>query len=125
MPPGLTAGDRVVHFVVPGPISGVTGSVEVELPAGYAQAGQRSRRYPVLEAFPGYPGGPSTWVDVMNIGGALKSAVAAHRIADPIVIMPTTETPPGRDTECVNGGGSSPQIETCLTQDLPCPRGTT
>ncbi len=113
-------GQRVLRLTVTGAVSGITAPIMVELPAGYADPTNRGRRYPVLETFNGYPGDLSAWIGAMHLGGAVSTAVRQHRISDMIIVSPTLEVPPGRDTECVNSPRpSDPQMETWLTTDVP------
>jgi S-formylglutathione hydrolase FrmB len=115
-----SAGERVLRYTITGPISGIRGSVEVELPVGYADPANRTRQYPVLETFHGYPGDISSWVDGMNLGTAVSAAVNARKVSDMVTVSPTLEVPPGVDTECVNSPkATDPQMETWLTQDVP------
>jgi enterochelin esterase-like enzyme len=93
--------------------------VVVYLPAGYTDPKQAERRYPVIETFSGYPGRPEQWLDSMALGEVLDEQVALARMAPTIVIAPELEIPPGRDTECVDGGTAGPAMETWLTTDVP------
>jgi hypothetical protein len=108
----------LVTYVVHGPLSGLTGTVLVRLPPGYTSAGATSR-YPVLEAFHGYPSAPLSWVKVFHIGRAVDQQVGAHALRQPLVVMPQVEIPRGVDTEGVNGPAGDPQVETWLTRDVP------
>jgi S-formylglutathione hydrolase FrmB len=119
LPPGAGVADRVLRFTVTGAGSGLTGEVLVTLPEGYTDPANQARLYPVLETFPGYPGDPSQWNDSLNLGAALDNAVAAHTAAPMITISPITEFPAGVDTECVDGPGAAPKVETWLTEDVP------
>lgn len=105
--------DGVAHVQVSGPLSGLRGEVDVTLPVGYNDPRQRQRRYPVIEAFEGYPGQP------FNPRLSLRHAVQAGLLSDAIIISPNSEIPAGRDTECVDGGPGEPKIETWLTEDIP------
>ena len=109
----------VAEFTVTGPLSGLTGTVVVQLPAGYTDPANSGVHYPVLEAFGGYPGTPSTWIDVLKIGPALDQQVRARTMRPTLVVQPQIEFPPGVDTEGVNGSPGRPQVETWLTQDVP------
>lgn len=109
----------LVGYRVHGEISGLTGRVLVQLPAGYASAAVSTRRYPVLEAFCGYPSEPLNWVRVFHIGKAVEARVRAHQLHPTLVVMPQIEIPRGLDTEGVNGGPGQPQVETWLTRDVP------
>jgi Putative esterase len=113
LPAPLRGGARRARFTVTGRASGIRAAVEVYLPPGYADPAEGSRRYPVLETFPGYPGGPFVPADPVD------SVVRGHRMAETIVIAPAAEVPPGRDAECVDGGPGDPKVETWLTVDVP------
>jgi enterochelin esterase-like enzyme len=119
LPAAATNGDRVVRYVVSGSASGLKGEVLVALPRGYADPANAKRRYPVLETFYGYPGDPAQWLDSMGLNGLLDKSAASHVIAPAIVVLPALEFPPGVDTECVDGTGSYPKVETWITRDVP------
>ena len=57
LPPGA-ASDRQFTYTVKGPLSGLTGDVVVDLPRTYSAPSARHQRFPVIEAFHGYPGTP-------------------------------------------------------------------
>jgi enterochelin esterase-like enzyme len=118
LPPGQP-GQRQFTYRVTGPLSGLTGDVLVELPETYRHPSARQRRYPVIETFHGYPGTPGQWLDSMGLGQVLDSESAAGRVAPALVVAPQIEIPPGRDTECVDGGAGLPALDTWLTQDVP------
>jgi hypothetical protein len=40
-------------------------------------------------------------------------------MAPAIIVSPTIEFPPGVDTECVDGPGTYPRVETWVTRDIP------
>ena len=117
--PALPGGSDVLTFRVTGARSGLSGTVVVQLPPGYRDAGSSRTRYPVLETFHGYPGAPRQWIDTMGLGGAVSQAVAARRIRPVLIVSPQLEIPGGVDTECVNGQPGSPQLETWVTKDVP------
>jgi enterochelin esterase-like enzyme len=119
LPKGTKAKSGVISYKVKGPASGVTGSVVVELPAGYSDPAKAHTRYPVIEAFQGYPGTAETWTERMDIGGAIAARVAAGRMRPAMVVIPQIQIPLGVDTECVNGGRGTPQVETWLAKDVP------
>jgi enterochelin esterase-like enzyme len=120
---GASEQNRVLTFTLTGAVSHVTAHVEVELPPGYTLPAQRHRRYPVLEAFHGYPGAPAQWIDSMALGEALQAESRQHRVAPTLVVAPQIEVPPGRDTECVDPSSdrasAGAKIETWLTRDVP------
>ncbi|HEY0237977.1 MAG TPA: alpha/beta hydrolase-fold protein [Friedmanniella sp.] len=110
------SGSRLT-YTVKGAVSGITSTVVVQLPPGYNPSS--GRRYPVLETFQGYPGQPTQWLDVLHLGQAVDQAASAGRLVAPIIVSPQTEVPIGVDSECVDGGGNNPKVETWLTTDVP------
>lgn len=108
---------RVERLHVDGP-SGTSGDVLVLLPPGYGDPASARTSYPVVEAFHGYPGTAEQWLDAMDLQRSLDTAVASHALAPTVVVMPTLQDPPGRDTECLDGPAGEPQMETWLTTDV-------
>ena len=92
-------------------------AVTIWFPQAYTAAGSAGRRFPVLEAFHGWPGAPVQFENSFHIGERVAAAVAAGTIANAVVVMPNV-SPGGRDTECVNGGQGR-QYEDALTKSLP------
>lgn len=119
LPPPAAIPDRVFRYMVTGVRSGLRGVVLVTLPEGYTDAANANRNYPVLETFHGYPGDPSQWVESMDLGNNIDAAVRRNVVSEMLTISPTIEFPPGVDTECVDGGGTGPKVETWLTVDVP------
>ncbi len=120
-PPPLSqkvSSSGLVSYTVHGAVSGLTGTVLVQLPRGYTSTGAATR-YPVLEAFHGYPSEPLNWVKVFHIPEAVDKVVRAHQLRQPLIVMPQIEFPRGVDTEGVNGPAGQPQVETWLTRDVP------
>jgi len=103
---------------VPGPTSGVTGSVVLWVPRTYTEPGSEHRHYPVVEAFHGVPGGPFEYAHDINLGRMVAGLAKDRRMREPILVMPDS-TPHHLDTECVNGGANGPQMEDWLTRDVP------
>ncbi len=106
------------QYTVGGPASGVTGSVTVWFPAAYTDPAEERRLFPVLEAFHGIPGTPSQWAHGLHLGDTVAASAAAGRIADPILVLPNI-APNAIDTECVDGSGQEPHMETWLAKDVP------
>jgi enterochelin esterase-like enzyme len=119
LPPGSVDAAGVGTFRVHGSASGITGTVVVRLPPGYLAAANANRRYPVLEAFSGYPGSPVEWVRVMNLPAAMAEQVRLGHMRPALIVEPQQWVPPGVDTECTNGARGNPQVETWLTVDVP------
>src|SRR5665647_96225 len=99
LPPGSVSASGVISFTVKGPVSGIAGTVVVQLPPGYTEPGNALVRYPVLEAFQGYPGDPKSWIDGMNLGGIAAHQAAMKRMRPALVVSPQVEIPAGVDTE--------------------------
>ena len=106
------------QFTVSGPASGYTGTVMVWFPAAYTNAAERHRRFPVLETFHGIPGTPQQWASNMRLGETVAAAAAAGTVADAVVVLPNV-APDALDTECVDGTGRLPKMETWISQDVP------
>jgi len=119
LPLGRVSSSGVISYTVKGPLSGIVGTVVVQLPPGYSGPGNASVRYPVIEAFQGYPGSALFWIDTMNLGGVAAQQAAAKRMGPALIVSPQVEVPVGVDTECVNGSPGNPQLETWLAQDVP------
>ena len=109
----------MITYTVTGPLSGITGTVLVQLPPGYTEVAAAAVRYPVLETFQGYPGSPAQWINTMQLGSIMADTVAANRMRPALIVSPQLEIPTGVDTECVNGRPGNPQVETWLAQDVP------
>jgi hypothetical protein len=119
LPAGRISPSGVVVYTVRGTHSGLTGTVDVQLPPDYRDPRSARTRYPVMEAFQGYPGGPGTWIHTMALGSTVTRQVAAGRMRQVIVVSPQVELPAGVDTECVNGTPGRAQVETWLARDVP------
>ena len=115
--PALPGSGSRFTYTVKGRASGITSTVVVQLPPGYDPSSPQ--RYPVLETFQGYPGQPTQWLNVLHLDQAVDQASAAGKLVAPIIVSPQTEVPIGVDSECVDGGGSNPKVETWLTTDVP------
>ena len=119
LPAGGVDSRGVISYTVRGPLSGITGTVVVQLPPGYTNPASATVRYPVLEALWGYPGSARSWIDVMNLGDVAAKQAAAKHLRPVLVVSPEVEIPAGVDTECVYGSGGRPQLETWLARDVP------
>lgn len=115
--PALPGSGSRFTYTVRGKASGTTSTVVVQLPPGYDPSS--GKRYPVLETFQGYPGQPTQWLDVLHLDQAVDQASSTGSLVAPIIVSPQTEVPVGVDSECVDGGGSNPEVETWLTTDVP------
>lgn len=119
IPTARMSSSGVISYTVTGLLSGIVGTVLVQLPPGYTDPANTSVKYPVFEAFQGYPGSVQSWIGAMNLGGEVAQQAAAKQMRLALVVSPQVEVPPGVDTECVNGTAGNPQLETWLAQDIP------
>lgn len=104
-------------FQVPGKFSNVKSYVAVWFPGSYTDPKMADHRYPVILAFHGVPGTPQQLWSNMSLGQQVAQQVAAHKLADSIVVMPDW-APKEIDTECVDGGAGQVQMEQWLTRDV-------
>ncbi|MCA0436860.1 MAG: hypothetical protein KDB39_04935 [Austwickia sp.] len=119
LPPLPSPGQRKQVYTYTGRASGMTGQIEVILPASYETAQAKDRRYPVVEAFHGFPGTPSGWTSKMQAQQSFDAAIAAGAVGEVILVAPTITATATVDSECVNGPSGTPQIETWIAQDVP------
>lgn len=110
-----TGTGQYVEVHIPGQRSDVSGSAIVHLPAGYLE--HPDRRYPVLLAFSGIPGSPSTWQKAFGIGERLDQLAHEGRLAPAIVVIPAVY-PGSLDTECVDPSSGHGRYETWISQDV-------
>lgn len=122
---GLRSTSHSQWITVAVPAAGIaTTEVMVHLPAGYLQ--HPERRYPVIVALSGIPGGPSTFRRAFRLGHVVDSAASRGELSEAIIVAPTPY-PGTYDTECVDadpgtelsarGGGG--QYESYLADVLP------
>jgi enterochelin esterase-like enzyme len=116
-----SAKGRVVQVRLSGARAGVTREALVYLPAAYFQPSQARRRFPVLELFHGYPGGPRDWVRQLHLARVLDAEIASGALSPVIAVIPTDDDP-GRDSECVDAVGGQ-RDETYLAVDVPADIG--
>jgi pimeloyl-ACP methyl ester carboxylesterase len=113
-----SSGSRITPFTVTGQASGISLRVFAYLPPGYDTSTGRHTRYPVIEAFDGFPGSPSTWLKRLNVQAILDREIDAHRMAPTIVLFPYQTDSSAKDTECVDAVGGQ-KYDTFLTVDVP------
>ena len=111
------ADGRVIQVRLPGRRTGVSREGLVYLPAAYFQRSAAGQRFPVLELFHGFPGGPDNWIRQLHLPQVLDAEIAAGRLPPVVAVIPTDDDP-GRDSECVNAVGGQ-QDETYLAVDVP------
>lgn len=119
IPTARMSSSGVISYTVTGSLIEIVGTVLVQVPPGYTDPANASVKYPVIEAFHGYPGSVQSRIGAMNLGGEVAQQAAAKQMRLALVVSPQVEIPPGVDTECVNGTPGNPQLETWLAQDIP------
>jgi len=107
----------VVRVQLTGASTGLSRTGAVYLPAAYFEPAQARVRFPVLEVLSGSPGSPAQTLHLLHLAQALDTAVAEHRAAPMVVVVPDTNGSAVRDRECVNAAGGVPD-ETYLTTDV-------
>jgi pimeloyl-ACP methyl ester carboxylesterase len=122
VPPAVAGGSQIVQFEVTGKASAIRAPVFAYLPPGYDSAEGKRTRYPVIEAFDGYPGTPNTWLRRLDVQNILDKEINSHRMAPTVVLFPYQSLNPAKDTECVDalGGG---RWDTFLSVDVPAVAG--
>ncbi len=119
LPPDPASRALAATYTVTGSASGITAPVLVLLPTGYFARTNATRRYPVVEGFPAYPGTINGVTADFSVRDVQATLVAQHRVGPAIWVVPTVEVPAGTDTECVNGPRGTTQAETWVTHDVP------
>jgi enterochelin esterase-like enzyme len=108
----------VVPVTVPGPLSHIRRTVLIFLPPQYFQTSYADYRFPVIELYPGYPGFPRDWINMMGVNSNLD-AIVSDGLAKPVVlVMPDIEGASHRSLECLNLPGGF-QDATYLARDVP------
>lgn len=115
MPP--KPGTRMQTYYVTGKLTHTRAEVLAYLPKGYDPK-DMSKKYPVIMALHGFPGGPHLYFHLNNFFDHVDTAVDTKKMNEAIVIVPTINSPRTLDTECVNVPGG-PQTETWLSKDIP------
>jgi enterochelin esterase-like enzyme len=101
-----------------GTASGITREGAVYLPSAYFDADGAAVRFPVLEVLSGSPGSPAQLLHELDLAQVLDTAIAQHRMAPTVVVVPDTNGDPVRDRECVDRPGGVLD-DTYLTTDVP------
>ena len=111
---------QVIRLTVRGKVSHLRRTVFVYLPPQYFRATFSGYRFPVIELFPGFPGAPADWINVMGITSAYSTLMADGAPVKPaVLVMPDTNGGTRISLQCLNVLPHGPQDATFLTQDLP------
>ncbi len=90
----------------------------VYLPAAYFESRYRSRLFPVVELFDGFPGSPRSWQHPLRLPHVADAEIAAGRAQPFVAVMPVQNyLRGGRDGECLNVPDGA-QVETTLTTNV-------
>ncbi|MFD9816279.1 alpha/beta hydrolase [Streptomyces sp. NPDC059080] len=100
-----------------GRISGVSGEVYVWLPPQYHDPAYRTKKFPVVELLPGYPGSAKSWFGTLAAGRQLQPLMERGEIEPFILVAPRTNIYQGADTGCVNIPGKV-NADSWLTVDV-------
>ncbi|MBM9507741.1 alpha/beta hydrolase [Actinacidiphila acididurans] len=101
-----------------GPLSHITGTIEVWLPPQYKDPAYRDTRFPVVELLPGYPGSPGAWFGAMGAGHELTALIEAHKAAPMILVAPKMNVLGTVDPGCADLPHGS-RTSTWLGVDVP------
>ena len=107
----------VVRVQLSGARSGLSRPGAVYLPAAYFDPAQAQVRFPVVEVLSGSPGSPGQALHLLHLDATLDAAIAAHRMAPTVVVVPDTNGSAVRDRECVDAAGGVAD-DTYLTADV-------
>lgn len=87
---------------IPGRRSHITREAYIYLPPQYFSKAYARYRFPAIELLHGSPGQPSSWIDVMNVVPVFLQALAAHKAAPAVLVMPNTDGGLKYALQCLN-----------------------
>ena len=108
----------VVQVQLSGARTGLSRAGAVYLPAAYFDPAQAHVRFPVLEVLSGSPGSPAQTLHLLHLAEALDTAIAEHRAAPVVAVVPDTNGSAVHDRECVDAAAGGVQDDTYLTADV-------
>ena len=109
---------QTIRMTVPGKLSHLSRTAYVYLPPQYFRAGYSRFHFPVIELFPGFPGTPLDWIDVMGFTTAYAALLADGVVKPAVLVMPDTNGGTRISLQCLNVR-HGPQDATYLAVDLP------
>ena len=109
---------QTIRMTVPGKLSHLSRTVYVYLPPQYFRAGYSRFHFPVIELFPGFPGTPVDWINVMGFTTAYAALLADGVVKPAVLVMPDTNGGTRISLQCLNVR-HGPQDATYLAVDLP------
>jgi enterochelin esterase-like enzyme len=107
-----------VRLTVAGQQSHLRRTVYIYLPPQYFQKSYAHYRFPVLELFPGFPGSPQDWINVLGVTSSLDRLVRNHQAKPVVLVMPDTNGNRHFMMQCLNLP-NGPQNSTFLAVDVP------
>jgi enterochelin esterase-like enzyme len=107
-----------VRLTVSGRQSRLARTVLIYLPPQYFQKGYATYRFPVLELFPGFPGEPQDWINVLGITLSLNTLMRDELAKPVVLVMPDTNGDRQHMMQCLNIP-HGPQDSTYLAVDVP------
>lgn len=110
-------GEGVLRTDLTGAISGVEGEVYVWLPPQYDEPAYRTRKFPVVELLPGYPGSAKAWFGALHVNRQLRPLMRSGQVAPFILVSPRTTLLGDKDTGCANIPGEA-DADTWLSVDV-------
>lgn len=117
------SGTVVIDREVAGSISHEHGHIWIVLPKSAVSAIKKSSQpidlsgYRVIQALPGFPGTPLSWIKRLNIVSNLENEWSSGKLGNSIAILTDTNLLHGYDGECFNTP-AGPQIESWLSADV-------
>jgi enterochelin esterase-like enzyme len=109
---------QTIRMTVPGKLSHLSRTAYVYLPPQYFRAGYSRFHFPVIELFPGFPGTPVDWINVMGFTTAYAALLADGVVKPAVLVMPDTNGGTRISLQCLNVR-HGPQDATYLAVDLP------
>ncbi|MEU9441754.1 alpha/beta hydrolase-fold protein [Streptomyces sp. NPDC048304] len=116
--PGMRAAGGVRVTQLRGRVSGVNAEVYVWLPPQYDEPAYRTKKFPVVELLPGYPGSAKAWFGSMKAHEQLLPLMRSGQVAPFILVAPRTNLLAGVDTGCANIPGQV-NADSWLSIDVP------
>ncbi len=108
-------GDYVFTKIPGSGVGDKTTDVMVWFPPSYRT--HPDRFYPVIVAFPGVPGNPTSYRKSLNIGKVVREASEAKTMREAVVVSPDVFTR-NIDTECLDSADGSIKMDTFITVTL-------
>jgi enterochelin esterase-like enzyme len=87
---------------VTGPRSHLSRQVYVYLPPQYFWKGYAAYKFPAVELLHGSPGGPSSWINAMDVIQIYQHLLATRRAAPAVFVMPDTDGGGRYALQCLN-----------------------